>query len=335
MLVPTSSDLSSDDSTGTERGKIHHRRTKSSVPRSETYEANTGRKYEINVPSSKAKGSDKKHEGVPLRDRRRTKLDGLPAIVTDSSSPTDRRSPRDIRKARSAAAVEQPGEDYFSPKESSRSHVESMLSPDVIKHSTKGKDRPYWDGGSSPNAHRGSSTRPAYPSDNRNSAYEPRESRYKDSRHNKSSSPTLERRSTLDLPSQTKKSPKDSYNTRTRRETEALSPRLERKDSSRSYGRPHRESHLFGTTGGIIWRPPSRAGGPRVGADPNCPHPTRPCAGPRAHSTTGMARRIPAAPLFPRSRRHPATRTGHNGHFLVPRPLGPQSAARPRSSSRR
>ncbi|KAI3392902.1 hypothetical protein diail_4989 [Diaporthe ilicicola] len=83
--------------------------------------------------------------GRPEIQRRRSRAD-LPLIETDIHPPRPR-TPSHLQRARSATCVNQkPKEsrDYFSPHpESARPVVESFLSP-VIQHSTKGRDRAYW-----------------------------------------------------------------------------------------------------------------------------------------------------------------------------------------------
>ncbi|KAG8159985.1 hypothetical protein KVR01_010622 [Diaporthe batatas] len=77
--------------------------------------------------------------------RRRSRVD-LPRIETDVPPPRSK-TPSRVQRARSATCVDQkPREtqDYFSPHpESARPVADAFLSP-VIKHSTKGRDRAYW-----------------------------------------------------------------------------------------------------------------------------------------------------------------------------------------------
>ncbi|KAI1847233.1 hypothetical protein JX265_013358 [Neoarthrinium moseri] len=124
----------------------------------DTYEANTGRKYVLLSPDDDELGRKRDREDRekrPNRERRKSKLEDLPAIVTDLGH-NNRDEPKrgDVRRAKSATGAEPGSEDYFSPRRSSqRLREESMLSPDVIKHSTKGRDRAYYDysGSSTPN----------------------------------------------------------------------------------------------------------------------------------------------------------------------------------------
>lgn len=77
--------------------------------------------------------------------RRRSRVD-LPRIETDVSRSRSK-TPSHLQRARSATCVNQKpkeDQDYFSPHpESARPVVNGFLSP-VIKHSTKGRDRAYW-----------------------------------------------------------------------------------------------------------------------------------------------------------------------------------------------
>ncbi|RYO96056.1 hypothetical protein DL763_003448 [Monosporascus cannonballus] len=239
VLVAGSSE-SSDNSPETEnKARI---RAKSWEPRAETYEANTGRKYD--TQSSPGTGEpDRKQEVRPSHDRRRSKLEGLPTIVTDTTA--DLR-PHDSRKVRSATVLEQTTRDDSSRKERSRSRAESMLSPGVIEHATKGRDRPYYGGGSGPNSHRRSYS--DYPQERR-ATYESKEGRNKDNgpRAAHSTSPTFAKRNpALEVPTQTRRSSKESYVWI--RDAEPATARLERKNSTRSYARSER--------GSISRRPP-------------------------------------------------------------------------------
>lgn len=140
------------------------------------YEANARRKYDSLAPEdteanrkpdreeyTSRKSERDEQDRPPTRERRRSRLGDLPAIVTDldsgrSDEGLERRfegTPRDTPRARSNVRGERGPDDYFSPGRSSRKIPDdSMLTPDVIKHSTKGRDRAYWDysGGSTPSA---------------------------------------------------------------------------------------------------------------------------------------------------------------------------------------
>lgn len=105
-----------------------------STPRTE-YPANT------KIPLDR-----KADEAAPPEiQRRRSRVD-LPRLETDVPPPRSK-TPSHLQRARSATCVDQKpreGQDYFSPRpESARPVVDAFLSP-VIKHSTKGRDRAYW-----------------------------------------------------------------------------------------------------------------------------------------------------------------------------------------------
>ncbi|KAF3025907.1 hypothetical protein E8E14_014885 [Neopestalotiopsis sp. 37M] len=96
-------------------------------------------------PSTKSEKDERTKR--PLRERRKSRLEELPTIITDldRDGHGDSRQ-KDIRRSRSATGRETGTDDYFSPRRSSqRYNNESMLSPDVTKHSTKGRDRHYYD----------------------------------------------------------------------------------------------------------------------------------------------------------------------------------------------
>ncbi|KAH8652363.1 hypothetical protein BX600DRAFT_516406 [Xylariales sp. PMI_506] len=141
--------------------------TKESPPEGKsTYEANTCRKYVLLSPEEEA-DKRKREQGEraehprdrPIRQRRKSRPEDLPTIVTDLNSDGARNDrSRDSRRSKSATGTEPPAEDYFSPRRGTRRPPpgEALLSPDVIKHSTKGRDRAYWDygGPSSPTSGR-------------------------------------------------------------------------------------------------------------------------------------------------------------------------------------
>ncbi|ETS79671.1 hypothetical protein PFICI_09524 [Pestalotiopsis fici W106-1] len=83
----------------------------------------------------------------PIRERRKSRLEDLPTIITDLDRDGHGESrQKDIRRSRSANGRETGNDDYFSPRRSSQRYPnESLLSPDVTKHSTKGRDRTYYD----------------------------------------------------------------------------------------------------------------------------------------------------------------------------------------------
>ncbi|KAI1466407.1 uncharacterized protein F4812DRAFT_451883 [Daldinia caldariorum] len=214
VLVPTPSDSISDDSS--ENVKKLPRRPKSRDinpkpdpdPESDptSYEANTGRKYESR--SRREESPEAKSDPEPKRERRRSKLEQLPTITTDIE-PDSRRS--DTRRPKSTTRSDKGDESYYSPRHHSRLQSGSMLSPDVIEHASRGRDRAYYKGGS--DSYTQSRNRSAHP----HVEYEkvPRDDRkYRDKpiKSTKSISPTHhKRRSTADIPHHTRSSSKVDY----------------------------------------------------------------------------------------------------------------------------
>ncbi|KAI2641701.1 hypothetical protein GGS26DRAFT_586096 [Hypomontagnella submonticulosa] len=228
VLVSTPSD-STDDSSDNAR-KLPSR-SKSRTPRTEPeipYEANTGRKYD--APSRHEEESEKKRDTESNRERRRSKLEYLPTIVTDVGH--EPRSP-DSSRPKSTTRSEKGGDDYFSPRLSSRLQAGNTLSPDVIEHASRGRDRAYYQGGS--NTHSDNRNRSAHS----NVQYEksPREERrYKDKPLQSAApiSPTHhKRRSTADISQQVRASSKVNYE-KTHRDTAPPSPRRDRNTYARS-----------------------------------------------------------------------------------------------------
>ncbi|KAF9881078.1 hypothetical protein CkaCkLH20_01228 [Colletotrichum karsti] len=100
------------------------------------YAANTTRKYK----SSRLDDQDKS-ERPPL-EKRKSRQD-LPRIETDirAEEPRTRRHER----TKSATRVEQQPADYFSSPYEKRQPKETLLSPQVIKHATGGREKVYYD----------------------------------------------------------------------------------------------------------------------------------------------------------------------------------------------
>ncbi|KAI0133057.1 hypothetical protein F4776DRAFT_138682 [Hypoxylon sp. NC0597] len=229
VLVSNSAD-SADDSSGDV--KTLPRRPKSRGPKPEpeptSYEANTGRKYDTQARHEEE--SEKKRDTQPNREKRRSKPEHPPTIITDvgpePSSP-------DTRRPKSTARSEKDGDDYFSPRFSSRSQAGSTLSPDVIEHASRGRDRAYYQGGSSPyaeNRNRSAHSNVQYERSSRD------DKRYKDKslKSAQSTSPTHHRRrSTADSPQQLRTPSKVDYD-KTRQYAESRSPRHDRNYYARS-----------------------------------------------------------------------------------------------------
>lgn len=230
VIVPTSN--STDDHS--HGPKKLPRRPKSREPQADpepeltSYEANTGRKYEARAHHEEE--SEKKRDAQPIHEKRRSKLDHLPTIVTDVKPQL--RSPDEVKRPKSAGRPDKGGDDYFSPRVSSRLQEGSMLSPDVIEHASRGRDRAYYQGGSSTYTHHRNR------SSHSNIQYEkqsPRDDRkYKD-KPIKSTSPNHhKRRSTADSPpQQSRGSSKVDYE-KPRQYAEPRSPRADRNGYSRS-----------------------------------------------------------------------------------------------------
>ncbi|KAI1391028.1 uncharacterized protein F4822DRAFT_170476 [Hypoxylon trugodes] len=236
VLVSNTSDSTDDSSDSAKRVP---RRSKSRAPKPERerepkpelepepdfYKANTGRKYDTR--GRYEDDSEKKRDIEQGREKHRSKLDHLPAIVTDVKS--DPR-PSDSRRPKSTARSEKGGDDYFSPRHNSRFQNGNMLSPDVIEHASRGRDRAYYQGGSNPYAQ--DRTHSAHP----NSQYEKYEKTSRDDRRYKdkplkaaqSASPNHhKRRSTADLPQQARASSRVDYE-KPRQYAEPRSPRPDR-----------------------------------------------------------------------------------------------------------
>lgn len=249
VLVPTPSDTTDDSSDG---AKKLPKRPKSRGPKPEpeptSYAANTGRKYEARAHREE---SDKKRDTVPNREKHRIKLDHLPTIVTDVGSTPQ--SPQS-KRAKSTAKSDRGGDDYFSPRLSSRFQNESTLSPDVIEHSSRGRDRAYYRGGSSPytqDRNRSSHPGAQYEKTSRD------DRRYKDKNLDsaKQSSPThYKRRSTADLPQPVRGSSRVDYE-RARQHAEQRTPKADRN----SYARSDRDTASMVSSGSTEKRgsPPS------------------------------------------------------------------------------
>ncbi|KAI0885119.1 uncharacterized protein GGS22DRAFT_200176 [Annulohypoxylon maeteangense] len=235
VLVSTSSDSSDDHSHGAKRLP---RRPKSREPNPDpepepeltSYEANTGRKYDARAHHEEE--SEKKRDAQPNHEKRRSKLDHLPTIVTDIKS--EPRSPDEVRRPKSAARSDKGGDDYFSPRLSSRLQEGNTLSPDVIEHASRGRDRAYYQGGSTTHTHHRNR------SSHSNIQYEkqsPRdERRYKEKpiQSAKSTSPNHhKRRSTADSPPHARASSKVDYE-KPRQYAEPRSPRPDRNSYARS-----------------------------------------------------------------------------------------------------
>ncbi|CAJ2507734.1 Uu.00g089200.m01.CDS01 [Anthostomella pinea] len=231
---------SSDESSGSEKKPPRRPRSKErrAEPEPTPYEANTGRKYV--APTPRGDETAKKREARPARERRRSRMDELPPIITGAEPET---RPRDVRRAKSTTRADVRGEDYFSPRLtslSSRFQGESTLSPDVTEHATHGRDRSYYNGGLSPNTQR--RNRSAHP-DQQHSRNLPNDHKHKDSslQLGQPISPTFQKRHTGDIPRQTRRPSKSGHEMR-RQYSDMPAPKLSRKCSTSSHAQSERDS---------------------------------------------------------------------------------------------
>ncbi|KAI2473884.1 hypothetical protein F4781DRAFT_427121 [Annulohypoxylon bovei var. microspora] len=231
VIVSAASDSTDDHS---RNAKKLPRRPRSREPEPElepeltSYEANTGRKYESRVHHEE---SEKKRDAQQNHEKRRSKLEHLPTIVTDVRP--EPRSP-DAKRPKSAARSDKGGDDYFSPRLSSRLQDGKMLSPDVIEHASRGRDRAYYQGGSSPYTHNRNRSSHSNIQYEKQSPREERRSKDKPIKSTKSTSPTHhKRRSTADSPQQMRASSKVDYE-KPRQYAEPRSPRADRNSYARS-----------------------------------------------------------------------------------------------------
>ncbi|TDZ34582.1 hypothetical protein C8035_v010328 [Colletotrichum spinosum] len=125
-------DDSSDDTTS--RAADSSRPAKPAV--NGNYEANTTRKYQ--APQTE----DLDATNRPGLEKRKSRQD-LPRIETDIRNEESRA--RNHERTKSATRVDPQPSDYFSSQYEKRQPKESMLSPQVIKHATGGREKAYYD----------------------------------------------------------------------------------------------------------------------------------------------------------------------------------------------
>jgi len=181
--------------------------TKSTKGKTE-YEANTCRKFII--PSLAGEHAATPTAPDPELKRRKSRLD-LPPIATEFED----KASRSVNRSKSASVYGHQGRDYFDGQDDKRPSGSGFLSPQVIKHATKGRERAYFDfqgGGSNP---RGSG-----------------EERVRAERPTPSVSQHSQKRasSTIEIPQQSRRSAK-KYN-----KEEVSSTRSSRRDLSPSQG---------------------------------------------------------------------------------------------------
>ncbi|KAK8047259.1 hypothetical protein PG996_015323 [Apiospora saccharicola] len=263
VFVPDSTVTSDDVSSAGSKSDQKLPTKKEAAPKSPqveekpSYEANTRRKYdslspEVTEPSHKSERDEcDERDSRPTRERRRSRLENLPSIVTDfdhDGRPEERQRSRSrgVSRARSATTSSQREEDYFSPRRSSRNlaTADSMLSPDIIKHSTKGRDRAYYDysGSTAPSSHH-----------RRHKSMQPEDMHYGKALPNQrkpvddggrlsATSPTMTKRhSAMEVPRATRRTSHDHYD-QGRNYSEAPPSRSGRKSPSPPQSQPERES---------------------------------------------------------------------------------------------
>jgi hypothetical protein len=103
---------------------------------SKEYEANTARRYDTTNLAAEPAAAEKR----PSAERRRSRQD-LPQIETDLNiEPT-----KGHHRTRSSTYADQPRPDYFAGQSKRMATNEDLLSPQVIKHTTGGRDKIYYD----------------------------------------------------------------------------------------------------------------------------------------------------------------------------------------------
>ncbi|KAI3335073.1 hypothetical protein F4824DRAFT_465762 [Ustulina deusta] len=240
VLVSNPSDGSSDVSGSEKKSSQRCRsaeRPAEPDPEPDFYEANTCRKYVL--PSFREDKTSRK-ETRPEGEQRRSRPGDLPPIITDGVS--EGRS-QGTRRAKPTTRADSRGEDYFSPRTSSassRAPRERVSTPEVIEHATNGRDQQYYRGGSSPETQ--SRNRSTHPSDQYNRkvandrTYKERESK---SAH--SSSPTVQRRRTSELPRYARHDSREDRES-SRQFVDRLSSKSDRKVQSSTHSQSDRDS---------------------------------------------------------------------------------------------
>ncbi|KAJ2989757.1 hypothetical protein NUW58_g3309 [Xylaria curta] len=238
IIIPNTSDSSSDVSS-TEKKSSERRgpaeRAAEPDPEPPFYEANTCRKYES--PPAREDKTGKK-DTRPEAEHRRSRPGDLPPIITDSG--IERRS-FDSRREKSTR-TDSRGDNYYSPRlssASSRTPRERLSTPEVIEHATNGRDRSYYRGGSSPDRH------------GRGNGRRYKEKEYKSAN---SSSPTLQKQRTSELPGYTRRGSKENHDSsrqhvhrssfKSDRQVPASIPSQSDRDSSSQYSSTSRDTRV-------------------------------------------------------------------------------------------
>ena len=138
VLVSNGSDdgNSEDDEHGEPKNKL----PKEGKPE---YEANTGRKYAETTPQPNPSLHAKGSSSTPGLARRKSRQE-LPQIDTDLGKPAEGGGVGRNRSRSNVTINQQRPEDAANRREGSRESNDGLLSP-AIKHTTKGRDRAYWD----------------------------------------------------------------------------------------------------------------------------------------------------------------------------------------------
>ncbi|KAL7625034.1 hypothetical protein AAE478_004248 [Parahypoxylon ruwenzoriense] len=220
----TGSTSSTDDSSSNTKKLPERPKPKGPRPEPEPtyYEANTGRKFQARA--HREDDSERMRDTRPDREKYDTKRENLPAIVTDVGSEL---RPNDTRKAKPTARPNKADGEYISPSLSSRPQEGKTVSPDVIEHASRGRDRAYYRGGSSPSTqdHNQSAHPNAQYSKN---PHDDRRLKERNPNSAKSASPTHHKRhSTADLPQQVRGTSAIEYERRGRY-AEPPSPKADR-----------------------------------------------------------------------------------------------------------
>lgn len=279
---------------------------------SKEYEANTARRYDTNNLSAQSATEEKR---PPAAERRRSRQD-LPQIETEFNiEPT-----KGHHRTRSSTYADQPRPDYFAGHSKRMSTNEDLLSPQVIKHTTGGRDKIYYD------YSRPQPSRPLAPQRSRTNLASDRRVDDNYGRPTHSMSPGATRRGVAET--DTPRSSKTSYgdvsseSSRYRPEPER---RRERRNSYRRESPPPREgrtdSNSSGEGGASLKTAPATSSRRRLSAvihddRPSLQTPDREKAG---ASPRRSRSRAPTSPL-------PSPRITNNGSFGNGGPPSPRAS---------
>lgn len=251
------------------------------------YEANTKIHLAPKVPG----------HGLPDLQRRKSRPD-LPRIETDFQQSAPPRPTSQLHRSRSATCVDQiqqeTSKDYFSTHpESAQPARNSFLSPNFVKHATKGRDKAYWDLNPGPNG-----TDPRDPSPNRKATSADRRAFDVHAKSSHGTSPIAQRRLHSDMDVRQTRKPAERRGTykgeaysRSRNGPPSPSsdrrhspPRLSRRETSPV--RRQEESHKLSHTRSRQHSrpPPPKEAGLNDSSDEYCEHRSRQSHRPRRKS---------------------------------------------------